>query len=137
MVRTSQTRIGATILGVLVATGVAAEPPALTITSASIRPDADGYVYCVVVATAHKPIDMATSLVTASGADVTGFGSSLRASPLGSEDGRYHAEDGAGTFDDGESHCRVVVNNLRRQDISVVVTSHDQNGIVLASAPNP
>jgi len=54
---------------------------ALTLITPALVPDADGYLYCDVVAESATPIGIVAAIVSRDRATVTEFGSGFRASP--------------------------------------------------------
>ena len=110
-----------------------AEARTVTIQTPSIIPDADGYVYCRVEARGPRPLEIVAKVVTAAGADVTEFGTGFRASPAATGDGRYYAEETAGSMYDGARSCSATITGARRGDIDVSLTAFDASGNALAT----
>src|ERR1051326_8558443 len=75
------------------------------------------YVYCRIVATSTTPIGIVATIVSKDGTGVTSFGSGYRASPAATGDGLYHAEETAGSFDEGAWSCTATVTGARRGDV--------------------
>jgi len=105
-----------------------AGPRALTVTTPSLVPDPDGYLYCRVVATSTTPIGIVAAIVSSDGTDVTEFGSGFRASPAATDDGRYYAEETAGSLNDSARYCTASVTGARKRNVQVSVTAFDANG---------
>jgi hypothetical protein len=128
--KTMRTTITAGILGatitVLVAT--AAQAGTTTVRTPSIIPDADGYVYCKVDARSKRAIEIVARIVASDGSDVTEFGTGFRATPAATGDGRYYAEETAGSMHDGARWCSASVKNATRGDVHVTLTVYDASG---------
>lgn len=109
----------------------------LTVDTAPLLPDPEGYVYCKVVATSRRPIGIVATIISDAGTEVTEFGTRFRASPNATTDGRFHAEETAGSFNDSARFCRVTVSGARRKDVHVSLTAFDGSGdaIVAVEAP--
>jgi len=130
-----RTTITAGIFGamlVILGAGIA-EAGTVTVRTPSIIPDADGYVYCRVEARGPRPLEIVAKVVTAAGADVTEFGTGFRASPAATGDGRYYAEETAGSMHDGARSCSATITGARRGDIDISLTAFDANGNALAT----
>ena len=123
------------ILGVMIAVlgaGIA-EAGTVTVRTPTMIPDAAGYVYCRVEARASKPLGIVAKIVTGAGADVTEFGTSFRATPAATGDGRYYAEETAGSMNDGARSCSATVTGARRGDVTITLTAFDASGNALAT----
>jgi hypothetical protein len=59
---------------------------------------------------------------------VTAYGTGFRASPEATDDGRYYAEETAGTVVPTTGRCRAGVTGARRPDIVVTLTAFGPNG---------
>jgi len=130
-----RTTMTAGILGAMIAilgAGVA-EAGNVTVRTPSIVPDTDGYLYCRVDARGPRPMEIIAKVVTATGAIVTEFGTSFRASPEATGDGRYYAEETAGSMNDGARSCTATVRNARRAEINISLTAFDANGNPVAT----
>ncbi len=106
---------------------------ALTLITPALVPDADGYLYCDVVAESATPIGIVAAIVSRDRATVTEFGSGFRASPAATGDGLYHAEETAGSFDDIARRCTATVTGARRGDVHASLTAFDANGVPIAT----
>jgi hypothetical protein len=62
------------------------------------------------------------------GTNVTEFGTGFRASPAATGDGLYHAEETAGSLNEGARYCKVAVTGARRRDVHVSLTAFDADG---------
>jgi hypothetical protein len=102
-----------------------------TITTASLVPDVNGYLYCEVSASGATPVDARAAIMSADNTNVTQFGSGFRATPAVSGDGNYYAQETAGSLDDGARYCKVTVTGARRSDIDVTLKSFDAGGKLL------
>jgi hypothetical protein len=131
MRRTTTTGIFGAMLAVLAA-GIA-EARTVTVQTPSIVPDADGYVYCRVEARGPRPLEIVAKVVATAGADVTEFGTGFRASPAATGDGRYYAEETAGSMHDGARSCSATITGARRSDIDISLTAFDASGNALAT----
>ena len=89
------------IAAVVLELGVGSSAQALTLATAALTPDPGGYVYCKVVVTSTTPIGITARIIDDSGTNVTEFGSSWRVSPSATADGRFYAEETAGSFSPG------------------------------------
>ena len=103
-----------------------------TVTMPPLATDGDGYVYCRVVATSRTPIAIVATILNV-GANVTDFGSGFRASPAATDDGRFHAEETAGSFADGVCRCQVSVKDAQLKDVRVTFTAFDAEGHEIAT----
>jgi len=130
-----RTTMTAGILGAMIAVLAAgvAEAGTLTVRTPSIVPDPDGYLNCRVEARAPRPIEIVAKIVTGTGTDVTEFGTGFRASPAATGDGRYYAEQTAGSLQDGARACSATVKGARRGDVSVTLTAFDASGNAIAT----
>jgi len=129
MFRTSSKAAIAITIGLgLAAPSAARGASSLTITTPSLTPDPDGYLYCTVEASGTKPIAIVATVMTDASQDVTEFGTSFRASPAASGDGLYHAEETAGSLNDLARYCKASVTGARRRDVHVSLTAYDVNG---------
>jgi hypothetical protein len=136
MFRFSKARQAAVATAMMLAMGTAAHAGrTMTIRTAGLTPDPAGYLYCTVRADSSVSVDVTTRIRSASGADVSEFGSCFVASPAITDDGRFHIEADAGSMRDDARYCEVTVRGARRHDFHVTVTleSRDANGVVLAS----
>jgi hypothetical protein len=125
-----RTTMTAGILGAMIAvlgTGVA-EAGNVTVRTPSIVPDNDGYLYCRVDARGPRAMEIVAKVLTANGKIVTEFGTSFRASPEATGDGRYYAEETAGSMNDAARSCTATVKNARRAEIHITLTSFDASG---------
>jgi len=126
-------------IGVLVATvGLALTvgptgAHALTMSTPSLVPDPDGYLQCTVRATSSTPMKIVATILSGDGTNVTEFGTGFRASPAATGDGLYHAEETAGSLNDGARSCKATVTGARRKDVRVTLEAHDGNGNVTAT----
>jgi hypothetical protein len=130
-----RTTMTAGIFGALllvVGSGIA-EAGTVTVRTATIVPDADGYLYCRVEARGSRPVEIVAKVVTTTGTDVTDFGTGFRASPAATGDGRYYAEQTAGSMDDGARSCVATITGARRGDVDVSLTAFDASGNALAT----
>ena len=130
-----RTTMTAGILGAMIAilgAGVA-EAGNVTVRTPSIVPDTGGYLYCRVDARGPRPMAIIAKVVTANGAIVTEFGTSFRASPEATGDGRYYAEETAGSMNDSARSCTATVRNARRADVNISLTAFDANGNQVAT----
>jgi hypothetical protein len=104
---------------------------AATITTPPLDRPPGGYLNCTVTAKSAMPIAIVAKIVTRDGADVTDFGTGFRASPDAMGDGLYHAEETAGSFNEGAWTCRTSVNGARRRDVEAVLEARDKDGNVI------
>jgi hypothetical protein len=130
-----RTTMTAGILGAMIAILGAglAEAGNVTVRTPSIVPDTDGYLYCRVDARGPRAMEIVAKIVTANGAIVTEFGTSFRASPEATGDGRYYAEETAGSMNDAARSCTATVRNARRADVNISLTAFDANGNQVAT----
>lgn len=110
-----------------------AEAGTVTVRTPSLIPDADGYLNCRVEARGPRQLTIVAKVVTAAGADVTEFGTGFRASPEATGDGRYYAEETAGSMHDGARACIATITGTRRGDIDISLTAFDASGNALAT----
>ena len=101
---------------------------AITVRTPSLVPDPGGYLNCKVVATGAAPIGIVAHVIAADGGDVTDFGTSFRASPSATADGKYYAEETAGSLADTARSCRAEVTGARRSDITITLQAVDAAG---------
>ena len=94
----------------------------------SLTAPAGGYLYCRVIATSTGPIGIIATIVDSQRTNVTAYGTGFRASPEASDDGRYYAEETAGTMVPTTGRCRAEVTGARRPDIVVTLTAFGPNG---------
>jgi hypothetical protein len=106
---------------------------AFTLQTPPVAPDPNAYVTCKMTASSRAPISAVASIMTDAGTDVTEFSNSLRVSPSATPDGRYYAEETAGSLNDGARYCRVVVTGARRKDVDVTLTAFDANDAPIAT----
>lgn len=116
-----------------------AHPPPAIVRTPAIVPDPSGYLLCVVRADSAVQIDVVTKILTVDRVNVTEFGSTFIASPIGTEDGRYHVEQDFGSMNDDARSCEVTVGGARKRDlnITVVLESRDASGAVIDSVQAP
>jgi hypothetical protein len=90
-----------------------------------------GFLYCKVAATSTVPIGIVARIISARGANVTQFGTGLRAE---TEDG-FYAEETAGTYDAGSSRyfCKLTVTGARKRYVEATLTSFDAAGEPIAT----
>jgi len=98
------------------------------VSTPSLVPDPGGYLYCKVVATSTRPIGITAAIISDARTEVTEFGSGWRVSPAATDDGRFHAEQTAGSYDDSARYCKAVVKDARKSDVHVSLTAFDANG---------
>jgi hypothetical protein len=130
-----RTTMMAGILGAMIAVlgaGVA-EAGTTVVRTPSVVPDAGGYVYCKVDARSRRSIEIVAKIVTANGSDVTEFGTGFRASPAATGDGRYYAEETAGSMNDAARSCTASVKNATRGDVNISLTVYDASGNVVST----
>jgi hypothetical protein len=101
---------------------------AVTKRTPSLTAPAGGYLYCRVIATSTGPIGIIATIVDAQRTNVTAYGTGFRASPEATDDGRYYAEETAGTVVPATGRCRAEVTGARRPDIVVTLTAFGPNG---------
>ena len=110
-----------------------AQAGTLTVRTPAIVPEPGGYVYCRVDARGPRPVQIVAKVVTATGADVTEFGTGFRASPAATGEARYYAEETAGSMHDGARSCVATVTGARRGDVDVSLTAFDEGGNAVAT----
>jgi hypothetical protein len=138
-------RLAAVIVTLLVMAALATSVPAhaaprpIVKATPQLKPDPDGFLLCVVRADSAVKIEVTTRLLTASGGDVTEFGSAFVASPEATGDRRYHVEHDFGTTNDAARLCVVSVRGARKHDLRITVTleSRDASGALLETAGAP
>jgi hypothetical protein len=99
----------------------------------AIVPDPNGHLLCLVRADSAQRIDVLSRIVGPQGTNMVEYGSTFVVSPIGTEDGRYHVEQDAGTTTDERCFCEVSVSGARRNDLKIGVTleSRDATGALL------
>jgi hypothetical protein len=140
MVRKTSSFVAAVaVVGLTLASGspVHASGRKVTVRTPSLVADPAGYVYCKVEAKADRLVQIVASINAADGVNVTEFGSSYRVSPEASTDGLFHAEETAGSFNDGARYCKTTVTGARHSDIKVYFTAYDAAGNVVGSVQVP
>ncbi len=105
----------------------------LRLRTQSLVPDPDGYLDCKVVASSKTPIGIIASILSDDGANVTEFSYGGRWSPAAMADGRYYAEEAAGSMNDNALFCEVTVVGARRKHVHVSLTAFDVNGNPVAT----
>jgi hypothetical protein len=105
----------------------------LRLKTRSMVPDPDGYVYCEVVASSKTPIGIIATILSDDGTNMTEFGYGGRWSPKATADGRYYAEETAGSMTDTALFCEVTVVGAHRKDVHVSLTAFDVNGNPVAT----
>jgi hypothetical protein len=112
-----------TAAGMLLALAAGAQAETVTMRTEPLRRPDGGYVYCVVEAHSSAAINMVTTIVTRGGANVTAFGSSFVSSPAVNDDGRFHADNTAGSLDKRTVACEVTASsNAPIGDLKIDVT---------------
>src|SRR5262249_31268245 len=101
----------------LCATDADARPRAIVVRTASVVPDPNGHLLCIVRADSAVEIDVATRIMGATGQNLLEFGSTLIVSPIGTDDHRYHVEQDTGTTSDDARWCEVSVDRARKNDL--------------------
>ena len=94
----------------------------------------NGHLLCLVRADSAQRIDVLSRIVGPQGTEgMVECGSTFVVSPIGTEDGRYHVEQDAGTTTDERCFCEVSVSGARRNDLKIGVTleSRDATGALL------
>ena len=134
MIHKSWKAVVATIgLAVALRSAAYAGGQTLTLSTPSLAPDPNGYLYCKVVASSKTPIGIIASIRGEDGTNLTEFGSGWRVSPAATTDGRYYAEETAGSMNDGARFCEVTVVGARKRDVHVSLTAFDANGNSVAT----
>ena len=131
--KSSKMAFATTLIGLALASSAQAGGRRLTVSTPSLVPDPNGYLYCTVVATGNRPIDMVASILADDGSDVTEFGTGFRASPAVTGDGTYRAEETAGSMADGARSCRARVSGANRGNIEISLTAFDASGTPVAT----
>ena len=123
----------------IVARSADARPRPQVFRTAAVAPDPNGHVMCLVRADSLTQIDVEARIVGPTGSNLVEYGSTFVLSPIGSEDGRYHVEQDAGSTTDQTCVCEVSVGGGRRNDLKVTVTleSRDVNGALLQTTQVP
>jgi hypothetical protein len=125
--------VAALIGSVLASSPVLAAGRMVRLRTAALTAPAGGYLYCKVTASSTKPIGIVATIVDAQRRNLTAYGSGFRASPEATDDGRYYAEETAGTVPDASGaeitgSCRADVTDARRADITITLTAFDASG---------